>query len=119
MAALVDPNFDFTDRPVLHVPTPPGTGLPSGVAPNAITDPKLRSEYEMAIARNRAKTQRYNEQSWLKLNAEAFFRTAERYLLNAYSRSPKDPYELERLLKEYMIDPRVVERLLDAVKRHE
>src|ERR1700720_1323014 len=85
-ATSIDPTFDFNDWPQLNVPTPRGSGVPNGVSPKAIRDPKLRTEYEMAIRENSAKTVRYNEQYWLKQNAPDFYENVERYLVNAYTR---------------------------------
>jgi 3-methyladenine DNA glycosylase Tag len=45
---------------------PPESGLPSGVAPEAIRDPAVRAAYENQIAANQAKLKAYGFQS--KLN---------------------------------------------------
>jgi len=119
VAAARDPTFDFNDRPVVHVRTPEGAGLPAGVAPEAITDAKLRVEYESAIAANAAKLDAYNTQYWLKQNAQAFSKTAERYLVGAYSTPPVDVVELQRLLAEYLINPEAADRILSAVGKRD
>ena len=119
IAGSMDPKFDFEDLPVLKVRPPATTGLPAGVAPEAINDLKLRAEYENAIAQNSAKVKRYNDQSWLKLNAPSFFKEVERYLVNAYARPPADVPELERLLTEYVDSEDVRRRVMDAVRREQ
>ncbi|MGC1485326.1 MAG: hypothetical protein WA789_16155 [Candidatus Acidiferrum sp.] len=111
----VDTNFNFDDRPELNVPAPAGSNVPSGISPEAIKDPKLRSEYEGAIARNSAKARRYNEQYWLKRNAPRFYQAAEKYLITAYSRPPTDLAQLERLLSQYIQEPSTRRRILDHV----
>ncbi|SRR5712692_9085949 len=113
----IDPTFDFNDRPFLNVATPPGSREPSGVSPEFIKDPKLRAEYERAIAENSAKARRFNDQYWLKQNAPDFYRNVERYLVNAYSRPPADPAELERLLAQYVDDNGVRARILEEVRK--
>lgn len=113
----IDPTFDFNDRPFLNVATPPGSREPSGVSPEFIKDPKLRAEYERAIAENSAKARRFNDQYWLKRNAPDFCKNVERYLVNAYSRPPTDPAELERLLAQYIDDNGVRARILDEVRK--
>jgi len=55
----IDPNWDPNDKAVRNVAPPIETGLPSGVVPEAIKDPKLRAEYEAAIDKNRQKAERY------------------------------------------------------------
>jgi hypothetical protein len=82
----------------------------------AIQNPQLRTEYEKAIAENRAKSQRYNEQNWLKLNAPSFYAEAERYLVNAYTRQPSDLEELEHYLSEY-VDTATRDRVLHKVRK--
>ncbi|MET0622682.1 MAG: hypothetical protein ABW250_06875 [Pyrinomonadaceae bacterium] len=115
----IAPNFDFSDLPSLKVPAPAATGLPAGVAPESIKDPKARTEYEAAVAQNAAKIERYNDQHWLKMNAPSFFKAAERYLVNAYTRPPADPAGLERLLSEYPGGEDAARRILEAVRQQE
>jgi hypothetical protein len=117
LTRAVDANFDFNDRPVLNVSPPRSTGLPSGVSPAAIKDPQLRAEYENAIAQNFAKAQRYNQQNWLKINASSFYQEAERYVVNAYTRTPSDLEELQRHLSKYVDDPAARERFLEGVRK--
>lgn len=40
------------ETPYVNIAPPPETGLPSGVAPSAIKDVKLREKYEQAIKKN-------------------------------------------------------------------
>jgi len=112
----VDPAFDFNEPFFLNVAPPAGSGLPAGIAPESVRDPKLRAEYERAIAENSAKTRRFNDQYWLKKNAPDFYQNVERYLVNAYSRPPADSNELERLLARYVDDNGVRARILEQVR---
>jgi len=115
----VDPAFDFNEPIFLNVAPPAGSGLPAGIAPESVRDPKLRAEYERAIAENSAKTRRFNDQYWLKKNAPDFYQNVERYLVNAYSRPPRDYDELERLLVRYVDDNGVRARILQDVRTSE
>jgi hypothetical protein len=115
----VDPAFDFNETFFLNVAPPAGSGLPAGIAPESVRDPKLRAEYERAIAENSAKTRRFNDQYWLKKNAPDFYQNVERYLVNAYSRPPRDYDELERLLARYVDDNGVRARILDDVRKRD
>jgi len=117
LASSIDPNFNFDDRPELNVLTPPSSGMPNGVSPESIKDPKLRSEYESAIARNSAKARRYNDQYWLKQTAPRFYQEAERYLIHAYARPPADPSQLEQLLSQYVDDTGMRARILEKVRK--
>lgn len=119
LAKSIDPNFDSGDLPLLNVSPPPGSAVSAGAAPEAIRDPKLRGEYERAIALNAAKANRYNEQHWLKQNAPSFFKEAETYLVNAYATPPADLSELGRLLSEYIDSEDVRKRVIEAVRKRE
>lgn len=112
-----DSNFDFNDRPLLNVAPPLPTGLPSGVSPASVENRQFRAEFENAIAQNNAKIQRYNEQSWLKLDGSRVHKEVEHYLVNAYGRAPSDLQELQRLLSEYIEDTAVRDRLLEEVRK--
>ena len=112
----IDPTFNFDDWPQLNVPTPLGSGVPNGSSPEFIKDPKLRAEYEQSIAENSAKARRLNDQYWLKQNAPDFYKNVERYLINAYTRPPADPAQLERLLAQYVDDNGVRARILEQVR---
>lgn len=113
----INPSFDFEDRPVLNVNPPVGAGLPAGVSPASIRNPQLRAEYESAIKQNNLKTQKYNEQSWLKLNGTRVHDEAERYLVNAYAKPPLDLAEIKLMLAEYVDDPAVRERLIKEIQK--
>ena len=119
VSKAIDPSFDFDDRPLLNVAPPFSTGLPAGVSPSSVKNPQLRAEYEHAIAQNHAKIERYNQQSWLKLNGPRVFKEVEQYLVNAYSRAPSDLQELQQLLSRYIQDASVRDRVLEGVRKSE
>jgi len=112
-----DPNFDLQDVPMINVAPPPGAGVPAGGSPSDIKDPALRAEYERAIALNRAKIARFNEQHYVRMTADKFYQDAQRYLINAYSRTPSNPTELERLLSVYVGDEAVRNRILEETRK--
>jgi hypothetical protein len=102
---------------LLNVAPPAGTGLPAGVAPEAIKDPKLRAEYETALAANAAKSRNYNDQQWLQLNAPSFFKEAENYVVNAYKKPPPNLPQLERLLSSSIPDEQARKRIMESVTK--
>jgi len=63
------PDFDFDDVPMLSVSPPAESGLPSGVAPSSIADPKMRLKYEKTLFENQKKAVCYSFQKKLmKIN---------------------------------------------------
>lgn len=114
----IDPTWDPNDLPVSNVVPPLATGLPSGVAPEAIKDPKLRAEYEAAIEKNRQKAERYNEQYSLRKWQKRFPKVAERYIVRAYSKPPFNLEEMKQYLEKYIADTKTKDRILDAVTKN-
>ncbi|MHC4707514.1 MAG: hypothetical protein ACYS8I_10570, partial [Planctomycetota bacterium] len=111
----IDPNWDANDLPFVNIMPPLATNLPSGVAPEAIKDPKLRAQYEAAIEKNRLKAERYNEQSGLRKWLRRFPPRAERYIVRAYSKPPYNPEELKQYLETYIETQPTKTRILNAV----
>ena len=114
----IDPNWDPNQTPFDNIVPPEATGLPSGIAPEAIKDPKLRAEYEAAIKRNRENAERYGEQYGLRKWLKRFPRSAERYIIMAYSRPPFNLPQLKQYLQEYVADIETRTRILDAVTKN-
>jgi hypothetical protein len=86
-----DPNFDRTVSPSLAGATPE------------------------AAAAYRLATERFNQQYELQIHGAIFTRCAERYLIRAYSRSPKAVAELRQSLAGSRIDAQTKARILKAV----
>ncbi len=114
----IDPKWDPNDVPLLNVVPPAASGLPSGIAPEDVKDPKLRAEYEAAIEKNRQKAQEYNEQYRLRSWLKEFPPRAEQYIIQAYSKSPYNIEELTGLLNQYMRDEQTRSRIFDGVRRN-
>jgi hypothetical protein len=94
-----DPGFDINDsknRPSMQVFPPRETNLPPGSPPSAIKDPRLRAKYEAAIADNKRKSQRANQQVPLLLHGPPFRARAGRWIVQAYSQAPARNAELRR-----------------------
>lgn len=113
-----DRNFDPEDRPSLNVTPPEETGLPAGVAPEAIKDAQLRARYEAALNTNAEKARRYDRQFVLRFIAESFPKAAEGYIVGAYSKPPFAQGELEQLLDTYLPGHVAKARILERVSKN-
>jgi hypothetical protein len=114
-----DPTFDVNDRkslPAMRVTPPFATGLPAGTPPSAIKDPKLRAQYEAAIADNNNKAERVNRQLPLHAHGPSFKARAERWLIQAYSQQPRRVGELKRYLQVYVRDYKARARILKRIE---
>jgi hypothetical protein len=116
-----DPTFDVNDRknrPLMRVYPPDETHLPAGTPPSAIKDPKLRAQYEAAIAENNRKSQRVNLQLPLLGHGPAFKARAEHVLAYLYSQPPFRTTELKRYLQVYIRNAAAKQRILDEVQKN-
>lgn len=112
----IDPTWDQDDLPESNVAPPPAASMRAGVAPEAIKDPGLRAKYEAAIEANRKKAERYREQHRARNLKRTFCRTAERYIVAAYSHPPHNMNELRELLVRYVADDDTRRRITQAVR---
>lgn len=106
----LDKDFDFDVFPSNPLP-PAATGLPSGAPLEAVKDPKLRKVYEAAIADSERRSMIYNYQLKLRRIMERFPKDAESWLIDAYSKPPKDLGDLKRILRKYVADQTIRERI--------
>lgn len=116
-----DSSFDINDRknlPSMRVSPPSETGLPAGTPPSAIKDLRLRAKYEAAIAENRRKSKRVDQQLPLLLRGPQFKTRAERWLIQAYSQPPVRTAELKSYLRIYMQDEKARQRILSEVEKN-
>lgn len=116
-----DPSFDINDRkslPAMRVSPPYETGLPAGTPPSAIKDERLRAKYEAAIADNKRKALRVDEQLPLLAHGPAFKQRAEHWLIQAYSQPPNRTAELKHLLNSYVRDNNIRQRILSEVGKN-
>jgi hypothetical protein len=90
----------------------------SGMSPENVKDPKLRAEYEAALEKNRHDIERYTKQyrlhDWLK----RFPKSAEEYIILAYSEPPFNLEELKQNLEKYKIDEKTKTRIIDYVQKN-
>lgn len=88
------------------------------MSPEEIKDPRLRAKYEAAIAENERKADEFRRQYRLRQLDSSFPRTAEKYLIQAYSKPPSNLHELRGLLNIYQIDKTSARKILDGVSRN-
>ncbi|MCK4824602.1 hypothetical protein KA005_53110 [bacterium] len=118
LLGAIDPNWDPNEE--IWSPNAVGAlmGLPSGISPEGVKDPKLRAEYKAALQKNREqierRTKQYRLHDWLK----SYPKRAERYIVKAYSKPPFNLEELKQYLGKYAVDEKTRARILDAVKKN-
>lgn len=94
---FLDPNFNPEDVPEKLVQPPLISGdvvLRPGADPALIDDPKVRAEYEKAIAANRTKIDHYRLQVGLNRLNERIPPRAEAFIRDSYTSAPGDQAEL-------------------------
>ena len=94
------PEFDFNDLPLLSVSPPPESGLPAGVAPSSINDPKLKAEYEKKLRENSNKLNRYTFQKKLMKINQRVTEQIKRYMNSEFSSTNQDVMILNRLIDD-------------------
>jgi hypothetical protein len=101
-----DPKFDPNDWPVRFVLPPagwkPSRGYFNAVPPEDIKDPKLRIEYERAIAANEQKRAYHSQQSQFLVIRDSSMRYIRGYLKHAFSE--KDRAEVERIVGKVLLE---------------
>jgi hypothetical protein len=111
----LDRTFDTTDirnRPNAKVRVPgPYT---TGVRPEDIKEPVVRTMYEDAIAKNKTKADRFNLQVQLQKLDKTFPVFVERVLVEFYSMGPSDAEDLRRKLDLFDFPPAVKLRIVGA-----
>lgn len=114
----VDPNWDPNELLLSPNAVAASMGFPGTIAPEGIKDPKLRAEYEAALQKNREDIERHTKQyrlhDWLK----SYPKSAERYIVLAYSEPPFNLEELKQYLGKYAVDAKTRARILDAVTKN-
>jgi len=111
----LDPDFDPEDVPATTVQPPrtaKGVQYPPGAAPALIDDPKLRAEYEKAIAAERAKADHYRLQTHLRRINERTPPRADAFIIKNYTRSPLDEAQWKGVVDKLIENPARKEHLL-------
>lgn len=114
---LLDPDFSAQDIPEKKIQPPPtsaGVIYPPGADPALIDDPKTRSEYEKAIAKNLTNSEQYRRQVHLRRLDERIMPKAEAFIANAYTFAPDDRKEAKTAILETIANPLRQEVLLKA-----
>jgi hypothetical protein len=100
----IDPAFDENDTPRKLIDPPALSdrtqgSLRPGASPSLLSDPKLRSEYEQAIAANRAKIKRYEFQLDLRFLDQSIRPRAHKFVASAYKTTPEDRDEVKKAIE--------------------
>jgi len=104
VAKMMDLAFDPKDVPSMNVAPPPGASISAGADPSEIKDPKMRREYEEAIAKNAAKAQYYRMQHELRKFDKVWFAKTVTFISNNYSGNAKDAAEIGTAVDELVSD---------------
>ena len=108
--------MDPKNMGILNIAPPLETGLPSGVGPEAVKDPKLRAQYEADLKENRRKIEKSNLQ-WIARDRQKYWiPRAKRFFIRTYMEAPDKIEELQTLLEEYVENEADRKQILDAVK---
>jgi hypothetical protein len=113
-----DPKFDpEKDKSYLNISLPAGViNLPGGVAPEAIQDPKLRKQYEDALAAN-AKMGDYVDREVALRQLESDVRqTMLLYLYRVYYKDSNVEAELKQLAQMEGIDAKFLAEMIARAK---
>jgi len=116
---LLEPDFDSADMPEKFVEPPPvpgGVVLRPGADPAGIKDPKVRAEYEQAIAANRTKAERYRLQTLLRRLDERIAPRVDSFITQAYASSPDDDKEARTTIDKVIDDAGRKAHLLELLK---
>jgi hypothetical protein len=96
---------------------PKGMKYPSGVAPEDIKEPEVRSQYEAAIKDNEKKKARALFQTRLHKTDQLASIFVERFLRHNYTTSTEDQGELENLMKQAKLSPNRVQAMGAVFKK--
>jgi hypothetical protein len=82
------------------------------MAPDTISDPKLRAAYLRVLAKNGAIAEQWSRQSELRKLKREFLPRVERALGWFYGHTSGEQVELRALFEEYRVDPALRARIL-------
>ena len=105
---FLDPKFNPEDLPLTLVQPPLTSGdivLRPGADSALIDDPKVRADYEKAIAANRAKAEYYRLQIGLRRLDERIPARAEAFIRNSYTSVSGDQKELQTAIDDTIKNP--------------
>lgn len=89
------------ELPQLSVIPPKGTNLSPGASPDQIKDPKLKLEYEQAIAKNSEIARNYKTYHLLEKKKATFVNQMANFISTAYSQGEDKIGELEQILSKH------------------
>jgi hypothetical protein len=119
VARVLNEKWDPSDTGFRSIEPPPETGLPAGVAPEAIKDARLRARYEADLAENRKKLRRAGEHAAALRLRDHWIPQAQKFLSWTYRQPPAAQGELEALLNEYIPDEAARRTVWEAVERQQ
>ena len=95
-----------------NVEPPRGSGVLPGASPSEIKDPRLRKEYEQAIADNVRRAQLNRTKDVLNIMEPEARKAMARFISNIYGEAPEQTEALSKLLVEYGVEKKVAAAIL-------
>ncbi len=114
----LDPSWDPADVAYMNLPVPGGNYF-SGVAPEVIKEPEIRSRYEAALEANRKKAERNNLQYSIRRLQSRYLPRLTEAIADAYRMQPVSDDDIDLLkayLRVYVSDDRVRAELLEIAQ---
>ncbi len=112
----IDPNWDPNEVILSPTGVSADFGLPSGIAPESVKDPKVRAEYATALEKNRQQIENHVKQHQLRYWLKDYPKRNELYIVHAYSTPPYNNEELQKYLNRFIKDKETRDRIITTVK---
>ncbi len=100
--ARIIPGFDLEALPPMTAAPPPESGMPAGVDPQGIQDPKMKAQYEQSIAENQSEREQFALQSKLHAIQRDCVEAISDHVSESYSDAPQHTEELKAQINEHI-----------------
>jgi len=109
---MINSDFDPKDVPFINVQPPVGSGVSAGASPSAISDPKLRKQYEESINENAEKAKRYDLQVRLRSLESLWSEKVRSFVKTNFGANTTDLQVVKALIDKRITDKNRKEKIL-------